>query len=614
MYEGVLGAEEGDAAADDLGFEAVVELLVVLVDCHPSMLAPRETLQGASCHKIVVDSVVKHMKRRIIASKRDEMGVVFYGTEHQNAGLTARESLTSFDSVFVQQMLQPLTAKAIKDMETIAEPGAQFASRIGSCAERARGPDNLKNALWTCSQMFSKRTAANVQKRVFIFTDDDLQSVTGDEETRMGIESRVEDLLTRKISVDLFPISPGETFNMAHFWKGALQLKSGDDAETVVNSAAWRVEELTHALFRRTAKKRPTQSTTWRLLDGVAIAVQMFAMVSRHTKPAASNLEARTNEEVLVETSAICQDTGAQLSSVSKKYLPVRGDKIVMDAAGGSEVAGSRDGLVLLGFKSRAALKDYHNMRTSYFVYPNEKALAGSKSTFVALHFQMFSQSQIAIVRVQGRGPPTSARLAALVAQPEVLLEDDSGARVQVTPPGMNMIVLPFAGDIRHAEDRHAAEVVRASDAEVRLAASVIDHLTDEDFRSTELPNPALQHYYAVLHALALGETSDPAQMRLRDATAEGVEDMLRDHPERAAALRAAVQRFKDAVPVSAGEDKSKAAGKKRPAAKISSGDDPKQWTVPTLKDYCAEHGLSASGKKVDLLERVAEHMEAKKK
>lgn len=56
--------------------------------------------------------------------------------------------------------------------------------------------------------------------------------------------------------------------------------------------------------------------------------IQMFAMVSRHTKPAASNLEARTNEEVLVETSAICQDTGAQLSSVSKKYLPVRGDKV----------------------------------------------------------------------------------------------------------------------------------------------------------------------------------------------------------------------------------------------------------------------------------------------
>lgn len=48
-----------------------------------------------------------------------------------------------------------------------------------------------------------------------------------------------------------------------------------------------------------------------------------------------------------------------------------------MDAAGGSEVAGSRDGLVLLGFKSRAALKDYHNMRTSYFVYPNEKVGTG---------------------------------------------------------------------------------------------------------------------------------------------------------------------------------------------------------------------------------------------
>ncbi len=39
-------------------------------------------------------------------------------------------------------------------------------------------------------------------------------------------------------------------------------------------------------------------------------------------------------------------------------------------------------------------------------------------------------------------------------------------------------------------------------------------------FTSTVLPNPALQHHYAVLHALALGEQAEPEHLGLQDTTA----------------------------------------------------------------------------------------------
>jgi hypothetical protein len=40
--------------------------------------------EGESAHRVVMDTLVKHMKKRIIASKHDEMGVIFYGAVSAN--------------------------------------------------------------------------------------------------------------------------------------------------------------------------------------------------------------------------------------------------------------------------------------------------------------------------------------------------------------------------------------------------------------------------------------------------------------------------------------------------------------------------------------------------
>jgi hypothetical protein len=39
-------------------------------------------------------------------------------------------------------------------------------------------------------------------------------------------------------------------------------------------------------------------------------------------------------------------------------------------------------GLLLLGFKSREAIKDYHQLRSAYFVYPHEKVMSRGRRRF----------------------------------------------------------------------------------------------------------------------------------------------------------------------------------------------------------------------------------------
>lgn len=43
-------------------------------------------------------------------------------------------------------------------------------------------------------------------------------------------------------------------------------------------------------------------------------------------------------------------------------------------------------GLTLLGFKPLSALKDWHQLSPSRFVYPDERAVKGSTAAFAALH------------------------------------------------------------------------------------------------------------------------------------------------------------------------------------------------------------------------------------
>jgi ATP-dependent DNA helicase 2 subunit 1 len=100
--------------------------------------------------------------------------------------------------------------------------------------------------------------------------------------------------------------------------------------------------------------------------------------------------------------------------------------------------------LQLKGFKPMKCLKDYHNLRPPTFIYPDEEAVQGSYAAFIALHRAMLQQNKFAVAFYGSRA---SSQLVALVPQEEELADG-----LQLEPPGMHLIYLPYADDIRPTE------------------------------------------------------------------------------------------------------------------------------------------------------------------
>lgn len=97
-------------------------------------------------------------------------------------------------------------------------------------------------------------------------------------------------------------------------------------------------------------------------------------------------------------------------------------------------------------------------------------------------------------------------RFCALLPQDEKPVEDQVP-----TPPGFQLIVLPFADDIRDLDAvMDAANVQKATmdslTKEERAAARLVIRNLSIDFNSRDFENPSLQKFYSGLQALALNE------------------------------------------------------------------------------------------------------------
>ena len=97
-----------------------------------------------------------------------------------------------------------------------------------------------------------------------------------------------------------------------------------------------------------------------------------------------------------------------------------------------------------MGFKPRKALKVHHNIKHSYFIYPDEKRITGSAQVTDALIKEMIKDDKIAIVRFIPRDN-SAVRFCALLPQDEKI-DDEDGFQ---TPAGFQCIFLPYADDLR---------------------------------------------------------------------------------------------------------------------------------------------------------------------
>jgi ATP-dependent DNA helicase 2 subunit 1 len=146
----------------------------------------------------------------------------------------------------------------------------------------------------------------------------------------------------------------------------------------------------------------------------------------------------------------------------------------------------------IIGFKPLSALPFWANMKHPTFIYPSEEDYVGSTRVFSALHQKLLKDSKMALVWFIPRKNAAPV-LGAMMAGAEKT--DEHGT--QKFPPGMWILPLPFADDVRQNPEtglnvapEPLIDRMRDVIQQLQLPKAVYD--------PTKYPNPcksARQHY-----------------------------------------------------------------------------------------------------------------------
>lgn len=181
----------------------------------------------------------------------------------------------------------------------------------------------------------------------------------------------------------------------------------------------------------------------------------------------------------------------------------------------------------------------------------------------------------------------------------------------ETTPPGFNVIFLPYADDMRNPESllETQEEVKLAPVNWVKLAAAMCNELQLRNFSESNFTNPSLQHFYSRLEALAL-ESNQPREV---EDTLEPDQEGLQRHASHIETF------FKVAAPeraVTATKRQGNAStGFKKVKVEPSSVEEIRKLaeepnainkkTVAVLKDFCSVLGLNPAGKKPEIVSKI---------
>ena len=396
------------------------------------------------------------------------------------------------------------------------------------------------------------------------------------------------------------------------------------------------LEDLENDLRVREMKKRSIASVPLTIGPNFKMAVKMYSLYRKATKESPQWLDARTNQPLTTETRWICADT-AQILDASQirtyhEYGPSK-EKVYFTKDEMKELKTfGNPSLTLMGFKPLERLKLYHQFKPSQFIYPDEGRCNGSTLAFNALIQAMTELEQFAVCRYIFR-KVSAPRFVALVAQKEDVAEG--------IPPGMNMIFLPFADDIRKIQFKGQDQMEKVDidnpkhQRLVEATKKIIDKLLVEELHQPS--NPQLQKHYDALEALALEQIGDDEDdekyddNNFEDEIMPNDEELMEVAKEEIDEFLKLLEEFKDLGTMGSSNTttsrKRKAPAPKRaPKAKkrklddsgdgdgfnwkqLAENDELKSLKVKDLKIYLNENGLKLSGKKADLIDRIRGHL-----
>ena len=522
-----------DKDFDEQEFVPMKDIIIFLIDCNLSM---HQEQKENSSQKITtpISTILKVMenflKTKIISNQNDLFGIVLFNTTKSNNEM-------NFDGVnilFKVEAPNAFNIKRIKIMSLNCDPEInkmnykKELNEIFSPIEEITN-SNLNNALWIVHSLLKNYDKKIYKRRIFLFTDND-DPISNIQEKNICIQ-RAKDMNDSDITIELFPMNfDNKRFNLSNFYAQIIPYNSdedgGNDNLLSIEQCTDRLRELTKRIRQKEIKKRTLGKCPFFLTNNTKIYMNVYSTVKRSNKGKIYTVDGKTNKLLKGLNSIQCKDTGTELHPEQVGTYQLYGNKrIIFSKEEMNKIKFFEEpGMKLLGFKSIESIKPYYNVHESYFIYPNELFSNGSGTLVDAMIKQMLNKNKCAIVKFVSR-EGSVVKICALMPQAEKYDED-----YFQTPPGFNMIILPWADDIRSNSEimaKYPKELPKVNEEQSELAKKIIKKM-NISFDCRAFENIELQKFYSTLQALALEENNIEQVDDTMQPHTEGLEKVLK--------------------------------------------------------------------------------------
>ncbi len=200
-------------------YKAQKDAVIFAIEVSDSMLEPPEPSVNKKADKdSAVSAALKCayqiMQQRIISNPKDMMGILFFGTEKTKFQDENGRNNLSYPHCYVYIDLNIPSADDVKALKDLVEEGEDPDGILFPSRERVV----MSSLLFCANQMFLMNAPNFGSRRLFIITDKD-DPHPNDKEAKSYASTRAKDLYDLGATIDVFPISRGDSkFDLTKFY------------------------------------------------------------------------------------------------------------------------------------------------------------------------------------------------------------------------------------------------------------------------------------------------------------------------------------------------------------------------------------------------------------
>ncbi|KAL5089850.1 ATP-dependent DNA helicase II subunit 1 [Trichoderma cf. simile WF8] len=628
--------DEGEQELDESNFKAQKDAVLLAIEVSPSMLEPPPV---SSSKKADRDSPVQAalkcahhlMEQRIISNPKDMMGILLFGTEKTKfrEEKDGRGGL-GYPNCYLFTDLDVPAADDVKALKALVEDEDDEDEVLKPVTTDVV---SMSNVLFCANQIFTTKAANFGSRRLFIVTDND-DPHASDKAARSAAAVRAKDLYDLGITIDLFPITRGESkFDLGKFYDDIVYRDPSAEANAteVRTSKSGDGLSLLNSLISNINSKQTAKRALFHLpfeiAPGLRITVKGYNIVQRQA-PARTCyiwLDGEKAQIATGETTRIAEDSARTVEKQEiKKAYKFGGEYVYFTPEEQKNLRDFGSPIIrIIGFKKRDMLPVWASVKKSTFIFPSEEDYIGSSRVFSALWQKLLKDDKIGLAWCVLRSNAQPI-LAAIIPSRE---QSDETSGTPYLPAGLWLYPLPAADDLREISADRRIDCSEDLKTKMRIIVQQLN-LPKGIYNPLKYPNPALQWHYKILQTLALDEEvpdkpedlTEPKNKAISKRAGGYLEDWaetLKDETDRAVRSRSLKREAED-------DTSERPAKQRKPAAERPSGstfsmaqlklavesEGLTKMTVVQLKDVAGARGLSTSGKKADLVERIEQWVE----